>query len=221
MNRKPYLATVLLLCVSPAYTDELPDLTGFYTSPMSFGPPQILGPDGVTFVDNPAPPFGDDPYTRMNCIPDTAFGYNPYGEQLVQTPGRLTWINQYNQIVRRIDITDGKQSMPENIKPSFTGYSLGHWEDDVLVVETTALRTIQVRGAPDWSRVERIEERIRSLEDGAKLERITRFEAVTPEGKADTMTTRIVYQREPGEHLFEFICEEAADRFEEFEQSAD
>lgn len=203
------LAAIALPCAVVA-AEETPDLTGFYTSPNAVGPPPVLSPDGVTFVPSTAPPFTDeDRYTRMNCIPDTAFGYNPYGDQLIQTPGRLTWINQYNHIVRRIDID---QPRPKRIKPSFTGYSAGHWEGKVLVVETTALRKIQVRGAPTWASVERIIERIRKLDDG-RLERVIRFEAITPEGKPSTLTTRSIYALQPDEHLYEYICEDAAGRF--------
>jgi hypothetical protein len=186
---------------------------------MNLGPPPVLDSDGSESEGNPPSPFAGDQYTRMNCIPDTAFGYNPYGVQLLQTPARLTWINQYNQIVRRIDIGDADEVPPENVERTFTGYSLGHWEGDTLVVETTALRNIQVIGAPDGTRVERIEERIWGLGDGAGLEHVTRFEMVTPQGEPDVMTTRAVYQKEPDQYFYEFICEEAADRFEEFEKS--
>lgn len=198
-----------------AATPGPPDLTGFYVSAMAMGPPAVLSADGVTFVASGMPPFAkEEQATRMNCIPDTAFGYNPYGEQLVQTPNRLTWINQYNHIVRRIDID---RPRPRAIKPSYTGYSSGHWEEGVLIVETTTLNKIQVRGAPAWVSVQRIVERIRKLDDGG-IERITRFEATLSDGKPNVLTTRALYKLDPTQHLSEFICEDAADRFGEVDQ---
>jgi hypothetical protein len=207
--------------------DPSPDFTGFYTSATNAPPSLIAGaasapvaapsqartggaPPGVL---TPSPdmerqfyPQGQD--TRFNCIPNTAFGYNPYGEQLISTPGRLTWINQYNHLIRRIDID---QPRPKNIVPTYTGYSTGHWEGDTLVVVTTDFRSrVEARGIAAEATLSRIEERIKRVNDGKGIERTLHQVARLPDGKEVEATTRKDYVRQDGQKLTEFICEEGA-----------
>jgi hypothetical protein len=211
--------TAALTCLMGATAiaaDNPPDFTGFYTSTIAMGIPATPAPGG-TAPSLPPPGAGptsspEDEYTRFNCIPDTTFGYNPYGEQLVQTPGRLTWINQYNHITRRIDIVDAATKPPANITPTYHGYSLGHWQGDTLVVETTALRRVQVRGVQNWQSVQKVTERIRKP-DATHLERTIHFEATTKDGKPTEMTSSMTYQLQGDQKLVEYICEEAPERF--------
>jgi hypothetical protein len=208
-----------VLGVNAQAAQDKPDFTGFYTSAMAIGIP-AAATTGVAATAPPIPAPGNGPtnspeddYTRFNCIPDTTFGYNPYGEQLVQTPGRLTWINQYNHIVRRIDIVDAAAKTPINIRPTYHGYSMGHWEGDTLVVVTTALRRVQARGAPNWQSVQKITERIHKP-DAMHLQRTIHFEATTTDGKPVEMTSSMNYELQPEQKLSEYICEEAPDRFD-------
>ncbi|MXO58010.1 hypothetical protein GRI89_00425 [Altererythrobacter salegens] len=58
--------------------------------------------------------------------------------EFLVTPGRVTVLGEVDgNRLRRIH-TDGR-SMPEDPDPSFDGYSVGHWEGDALMVETTAI----------------------------------------------------------------------------------
>lgn len=216
---------VALCCVGPALvcadsaTPGKPDFTGFYTGSMS-GPPPLVAPTGMesgapgTSANGAAPFFPEDMYTRYNCIPDTAFGYNPYGEQLIMTPGRLTWVNEYNHIVRRIDID---AAAPKVLVPSYTGTSVGRWEGDTLVVTTTGLRKIQVRGIPPTGSVRQVTERIRLLDSGKTLEREVHFQGVDANGNPVEATTRAQYARRDELQLYEFICEDGAGIFGEVE----
>src|SRR6266850_2579372 len=61
--------------------------------------------------------------------------YRQFGFQIIQTPGYMLTVNEFMGAVRHIP-TDGRPHIPENIK-LFNGDSVGHWEGDTLVVETT------------------------------------------------------------------------------------
>ncbi len=54
------------------------------------------------------------------------------------TPGRVTVLGESDGNRMRRIWTDGRD-MPEDPDPSFDGYSVGYWDGDTLVVETTAI----------------------------------------------------------------------------------
>jgi hypothetical protein len=54
------------------------------------------------------------------------------------TPGRVTMLGEVDGNRMRRIYTDGR-SRPEDPDPTLHGYSIGHWEGDVLVVDTTAI----------------------------------------------------------------------------------
>jgi hypothetical protein len=59
---------------------------------------------------------------------------SPYPIEIVQTPGRVTFLHEVAHEVRRIYLD---QQHPANLKDTFLGHSVGHWEGDTLVVDTT------------------------------------------------------------------------------------
>lgn len=80
----------------------------------------------------------DDPHIR--CLPDNflrAYGM-PHLLKFVHVPNLLVVLNEMNAGYRQVFI-DGRP-LPENPNPSWQGYSVGRWEDDTLVVDTTGLR---------------------------------------------------------------------------------
>jgi hypothetical protein len=89
----------------------------------------------------------------------------------VQTPKEVWMVWQTDHMVRRIFLTD-KHS--ENVKPSWFGESIGHYEGDgTLVVDTIGLST--PNSFLDWYRTphtekEHVVERYRLLPDGRTLE---------------------------------------------------
>jgi hypothetical protein len=71
------------------------------------------------------------------CLPNgTPANMGPVSHEYVFSPGRVTILLE-NSEIRRI-WTDGRGHVPdEQSNPSFSGDSIGHWEGDTLVVETT------------------------------------------------------------------------------------
>jgi hypothetical protein len=75
--------------------------------------------------------------TEAHCfqsgVPHSA--YQQFGYQIVQVPGYVIFMTEYAHTYRVIP-TDNRAHIPADIK-LFMGDSVGHWEGDTLVVETT------------------------------------------------------------------------------------
>ena len=93
---------------------------------------------------------------------------SPTPFQVLITPEEVLIVNAYNE-VRHI-YTDGRDHPPaDDLWPSVTGNSVGHWEGDTLVVDTIMVTNPNefFQGAPPLSEQAHYVERIRL--DGEKL----------------------------------------------------
>lgn len=85
-------------------------------------------------------PLGQTP--GMFCVPagmpEMMMGVASYPIEIIQKPDQITIISENLNDVRRIFLGD-RIIADEAIFPDRNGYSKGHWEGDVLVVETTHL----------------------------------------------------------------------------------
>ncbi len=81
---------------------------------------------------------GLDPNVR--CMPRGAprIWTDDYYKRVFHVPGRLLILTERNMQYRQI-MMDGR-SLPKDPNPTWNGYSVGHWEGDTLVVETTGFR---------------------------------------------------------------------------------
>jgi hypothetical protein len=70
------------------------------------------------------------------CLPNgTPANMGPVAHEYLFSPGRVTILLE-NSEIRRI-WTDGRPHVPDDeVNPSFSGDSIGHWEGDTLVVDT-------------------------------------------------------------------------------------
>ncbi|MGH9592024.1 MAG: hypothetical protein ACRD5L_02960, partial [Bryobacteraceae bacterium] len=69
----------------------------------------------------------------MSGVPHSA--YQQFGYQILQTPGYFVFLTEYAHSYRIVP-TDGRAHIPANIK-LFMGDSVGKWEGDTLVIDTT------------------------------------------------------------------------------------
>ncbi len=75
---------------------------------------------------------------------------HPQPRKIVQTPAVTVIIYEANSGLRQI-FTDGRALPPTDAQPWWYGYSVGHWEGDTLVVETSGFRDdvwLDVNGSP-------------------------------------------------------------------------
>ena len=88
----------------------------------------LVGPRAVPGEENnPALRCDPDGPPKLLNLP------NPF--EIVQVPGRMLMFFELGHIWREI-WTDGRP-LPKDPDPSYLGYSVGRWEGDTLVVETT------------------------------------------------------------------------------------
>jgi hypothetical protein len=90
-----------------------------------------------------------DPTTRCLPISPVRQWADFFPQKIIQTADSVTVLSEYMAQFRQIFL-DGRPLPTEPI-PSFKGYSVGHWEGDVLVVETTGYKDglwLDLKGDP-------------------------------------------------------------------------
>jgi hypothetical protein len=184
------------------------DLNGMYVPDLAYAfrnaapppkPPEA--PGGTVALESTA---------QMLCRPEVQIGSHDYGEQFIQTPGRLTIIIENNHVVRRIFI-DAK--FPRDLKPTYEGYSVGHWDGDTLVIETRALKAPELAQGANLRSIDRMTERLRKIEGNQIIEDVATLEGTGPDGGPAQRTVSNRVRWRPDLHLQEFICEDGAGRF--------
>ena len=130
---------------------------------------------------------------------------SPYPIEIVQTPGRITFLHEVAHEVRRIYLN---QPQPKNLKDTYLGHSVGHWEGDTLVVDTIGINDksfIDDEGEAH-SNKEHLVERYRKINGGRQIElTMTVEDPVTLE---HPYSYKRVYEWRPDVRPAEYICEE-------------
>ncbi len=140
------------------------------------------------------------------CLPDgfPRLMVRPYPIEVTQVPGRINFYSEESHAIHRVYL-DGRK-FPSRLTPTYYGYSIGHWEGDVLVVETRGLRGDKVLDASSLPHSDAlwVQERI-SLPDPNTM----RIEVTLHDSKALTRpwTTIREYKRST-EETQEFFCTE-------------
>ena len=150
-----------------------------------------------------------------NCMPMgfLQFHQQPQPRKIIQTDKLILIEYEANYGLRHIYI-DGRE-LPSQGEPQpwWYGYSVGHWEDDDLVVETNNLRGaedgpfdgwLDVNGSP-YTREAKITERFRRPTFGhLQID----FTIDDPKAYTKPWTVRIDQRLLPDQELIEFICNE-------------
>jgi hypothetical protein len=110
----------------------------------------------------------DDPVLR--CIQDLGrISTVSFPVEIIISEAQATLLYEYGHNVRRafLDRNDFSAAYP----PSIMGYSIGHWDGDVLVIETSKLLPGQIyeQGVAPYSSEARLTERFVLNEDGSQL----------------------------------------------------
>lgn len=130
---------------------------------------------------------------------------SPYPIEIVQTPDLTIIITETLHQFRLIRM-DGKPK-PADHKPSYMGYSVGHWEGDTLVVETTGLNgytQVDEEGRPkstDMRVVERYQKRAPNILDVS-------YTLYDPRTYSRPWSGHTQFRWAPDLRLAEYICEE-------------
>jgi hypothetical protein len=134
---------------APKTADGKPDLSGLWTA--DSGNRQIELTADATIFDRPSggplQPWAaaiDKQHREMLLRDDPSARCLPLGpprmdrrepHKILQFPGLIVILYEANTLFRQIFL-DGR-ALPKDPNPTWMGYSVGHWEGDTLVVETT------------------------------------------------------------------------------------
>lgn len=174
-----------------------PKLKGAYKARYDAWRAEIVKNDGV------------EKTTKSNCSPPgmPVFMQIPqYPFEYLFTPGRVT-INQEAWMQTRHIWTDGR-AHEDDPDPSFFGDSVGHWEGDVLVVETIGIKEdIPFNFGMYHSEKMKIKERIR-LKGGEPNILQNSITIEDPDALEEPFNLEVSYRRDRYGALLEFQCSE-------------
>lgn len=140
---------LFFLSISHAAFAQHPDFTGVWqATPRSAA---LLPSSGTIPFNDPAATIykahqdkseaGDHSWDSINeCIPPGTprIMAQPHPFEIFQEPGKITLLFELQRLYRTISLTGHSNASSD---PTFMGTSLGHWDGDALVVETTNFKT--------------------------------------------------------------------------------
>jgi len=143
-----------------------------------------------------------------HCLPIglTQLHMHPQPRKFVQTPGLIVIIYESNGGLRQI-FMDGRPLPKGDPQPWWYGYSVGHWDGDTLVIETTGFRDdvwLDVEGSP-LTGTGKMTERIRRINYGNMETEVT---IEDPKAYTKPWIVKFNHKIMLDEELIEFICDE-------------
>ena len=207
---------------------KLPDFTGVWEVPMggparsssSSSTPRVTGfpprpqlsltPEWAAKVKDLEANAPQDTGSA-NCLPPGMPGImgEPYPMEFLLTPGQVTIVIEAFSMVRHI-YTDGRP-MPADPDPSFFGTSIGHWEGDILVVDSegfSPLTTIEMM-TPHSDKM-KILERFHLLDANTMNIETT---VIDPVALTQPFVSNRILKRHRSWTIEEYICEEDNQNF--------
>jgi hypothetical protein len=142
------------------------------------------------------------------CLPMGLMQFHTQGfpRKFIQTPKLMVILYEASSGIRQI-FTDGRKLPDNDPQPWFYGYSVGRWEGDTLVVETSGFRDdgwLDINGTPMTDKA-KMTERFRRVSYGRMEIDIT---VDDPKAYTKPWTVRHNQVLMPDQELIEFICEE-------------
>lgn len=141
-----------------------------------------------------------------HCLPLNPVQLHAHNQprKIIQTPNLIVIIYEANDGLRQI-FMDGRPLPNNDPDPWWYGYSIGHWEGDTLVVQTTGFREpgwIDEEGTPITSNAH-VTERFRRLNFGTLEIEIT---VDDPKTFTKPWSYKLRQRLMPDTELIEFVC---------------
>ena len=152
--------------------------------------------------------LASEPYTRCKAASGPRSIMSPYGLEIVSVPylQRMYIFNISNAMSYRIIFMDGREH-PTDLRPTYSGHSIGHWEGDTLVVDTIGLNEkswMSRDGLPSTDQLHLIERFSRESLDTAHYE----VTIDDPGAYTAPWTSSFVLGWQEGDEMFEYVCQE-------------
>ena len=143
-----------------------------------------------------------------HCLPMGFMQFHTHSQprKIVQTRDLILIIYEANSGLRQI-FMDGRSLPGKDAQPWWYGYSVGHWDGDTLVVETTGFIDdiwLDVRGSPMTSAA-KVTEKYRRVNYGNLEIEITIDD---PKAYTKPWTVKVNQRIFPDTELIEFVCED-------------
>ena len=151
-------------------------------------------------------PIEDDPgaFCQAPGMPSLALGGADYPVEIIVTPDQVTVLMELHQQNRRIFLNRNDQ--PQFVFPQRNGYSIGQWDGNTLVVDTSAIRAITFGSVPHSDQVHVIE-RWRVTDNGDSL--VNELTINDPVMYSKALELQQFYTRAPaGTRMLEYECTE-------------
>ena len=182
---------------------EAPPMTPWAEAKFKANKPSF-GPRAVEDSNDPVNPTT---VGNVGCAPPGVprIYLHPFPIEIFQVPGRVIMLFEFDHFSRQI-YTDGR-GHDKDLPPTWMGESIGSWEGDTLVVDTTNFndKTWIDRGGHPHSDALHLVERIRrvdhdTLEDDLTIE--------DPKAYTKPWSGQLIFQLKPQWKLMEMSCED-------------
>jgi hypothetical protein len=208
---------------APRNPDGKPDLAGIWQAGMAgaagqYGydynvaqnlPADALTPWALAIRQQRVQDFRKDS-PLAHCLPVSVPFLNFRGlSRIVQTPALIVILYESPNSPHRTIFTDGRE-LPKDPNPTWLGYSVGHWEGDALVVNSTGFNDkgwLDVGGNPQTESL-RLTERFRRPDFGHLQMEVT-FDDPKTFTRPFTLRTEKTYTADT--EIFEDVCENERD----------
>lgn len=131
-----------------------------------------------------------------------------YPIQILQTPGQVTVLAELYMQTRRIYM-DAAFPAPDDLEPSYYGFSTGHWEGDTLVVTTRGIKdTMQFFEIPHSDRMVVTERYQLTAPDMLRAD----FSIEDPVYLKQPYRWTWKYKRDHGYRIPEYVCDHSLEK---------
>ncbi len=201
---------------APRSADGKPDLTGVWlVKNGSFYLASDLKPEDMRPWAAALYKQSEDSFRRntdgIACLPPgpkAGIGVGAFPMKIIQTPNVVVVLYEYHTIFRQI-FTDGRP-LPEDVNPTWMGYSVGRWDADTLVVTTAGYNdrtTLDLAGHPHTEAL-RMTERFHRR-DAGHLDLQVTFD--DPKAYTKPWSHPFDFELIPEGQLIEYVCENERD----------
>ena len=203
---------VALLASAPAAAAQESPIEGIWEPDPSrserFPAEPPFTPAGKRIVDEwraSHDPIEDDPgkFCQAPGMPSLALGGASYPVEIIATPKQVTILMELHQQVRRVHLDQAEH--PARLFPQRNGHSIGRWDGETLVVETTNFTDRTNVGQARHSDQLKVTERYTRVNDDTLVLRLT---VEDPETWTAPWTLELPLQRDDGYGMFEYACHE-------------